>query len=92
MTKAIKKAKDFKEEVIQELKKEEGQTWQSIMRVMRWIVDGKPQGLILEKISLFKKKEGGFSERGKRMGLSLKDCEFIVENWPEIKMFFDAKD
>ncbi|MFN0117372.1 MAG: hypothetical protein ACKVQC_03640 [Elusimicrobiota bacterium] len=54
------------------------------LRIVRWIVDGKDTGALLEKRNLYTTKDG--EERmGKAKGFTLSDVNFIVQNWETIK-------
>ena len=54
------------------------------LRVVRWIVDGKDTGPLLEKRNLYTTKDG--EERmGKAKGFNKVDVSFVVENWKEIQ-------
>lgn len=67
---------------------DEGDNRKVQLRVVHWIVDGKDTGAKLEKRSFFKKKEGGFSDSGSAKGFNKTDLEYIIQNWEELKMFF----
>jgi hypothetical protein len=54
------------------------------VRIVRWIVDGKDTGALLEKRNFFQTK-GGEEKMGKAKGFNLTDLSQIVENWAEIK-------
>jgi hypothetical protein len=56
----------------------------SRIRVVRWIVDGKDTGALLEKRSFFKTKEGE-EKMGKAKGFNLTDLKYLVENWKDIE-------
>ena len=54
------------------------------LRIVRWIVDGKDTGALLEKRNLYTTKDG--QERmGKAKGFNKADTTYIVENWAEIQ-------
>ncbi len=57
---------------------------QNQLRIVRWIVDGKDTGALLEKRSFFTTKDGE-EKMGKARGLNLIDLKHIVENWAEIQ-------
>jgi ribosomal protein S28E/S33 len=54
------------------------------LRIVRWIVDGKDTGALLEKRNLFTTKEGG-EKMGKAKGFNLTDLNYVIQNWEEIK-------
>jgi hypothetical protein len=54
------------------------------IRIVRWIVDGKDTGALLEKRNFFKSKEGD-EKMGKAKGFNRSDVSYIVENWKEIQ-------
>ena len=54
------------------------------LRIVRWIVDGKDTGALLEKRNLFTTKDG--QERmGKAKGFNRADVSYVVDNWKEIQ-------
>ena len=54
------------------------------LRVVRWIVNGKDTGALLEKRNLYTTKDG--QERmGKAKGLNQAEVAYIVEHWKEIQ-------
>lgn len=54
------------------------------LRVVRWIVDGKDTGALLEKRNLYTTKDG--QERmGKAKGFNKNEVAYIVDNWKEIQ-------
>ncbi len=54
------------------------------LRVVRWIVNGKDTGALLEKRNLYTTKDG--QERmGKAKGFNMTDVAYVVENWKEIQ-------
>jgi ribosomal protein S28E/S33 len=54
------------------------------LRIVRWIVDGKDTGALLEKRNFFSTK-GGEEKMGKAKGFNLNDLNHIIQNWEEIK-------
>ena len=54
------------------------------VRIVRWIVDGKDTGALLEKRNLFTTADGD-ERMGKAKGFNLADLNFIVQHWGEIQ-------
>lgn len=54
------------------------------MRVVRWIVNGKDTGALLEKRNFFQTKDGE-EKMGKAKGFNLSDLNYLIQNWEEIK-------
>lgn len=54
------------------------------IRIVRWIVDGKDTGALLEKRNFYQTK-GGEEKMGKAKGFNLTDLSQLVQNWDEIK-------
>lgn len=54
------------------------------LRIVRWIVDGKDTGALLEKRNFYTTK-GGEERMGKAKGFNLTDLNYIVQNWKEIQ-------
>lgn len=72
-------------EVVKELiSQEAGPGGVNKVRIVRWIVDGKDTGALLEKRNFYVTKDG--EERmGKAKGFNLSDVSYVVEHWEEIK-------
>jgi hypothetical protein len=54
------------------------------LRIVRWIIDGKDTGALLEKRNFFSTKDGD-EKMGKAKGMNLADLNHIIQNWEEIK-------
>jgi hypothetical protein len=53
-------------------------------RIVRWIVDGKDTGALLEKRNLYT-TAAGQDRMGKAKGFNRADVAYVVENWAEIQ-------
>lgn len=63
---------------------EAGRQGTNQLRIVRWIVDGKDTGALLEKRNLYTTKDG--EERmGKAKGFNKLDVSYVVDNWKEIQ-------
>lgn len=66
------------------MSQEAGRGGSNQLRIVRWIVNGKDTGALLEKRNLFTTAEG--QERmGKAKGFNRTDVAYVVENWAEIQ-------
>jgi ribosomal protein S28E/S33 len=54
------------------------------LRIMRWIVDGKDTGALLEKRNLFVTPDG-MEKMGKAKGFNKNEVQYIVDHWAEIE-------
>ena len=54
------------------------------LRIVRWIVDGKDTGALLEKRNLFSTADGQ-AKMGKAKGLNKTELKFIIDSWKEIE-------
>ena len=54
------------------------------MRVVKWIVDGKDTGALLEKRNFFSTKDGD-EKMGKAKGMNKEEIRYIVDNWKDIE-------
>lgn len=54
------------------------------LRIVRWIVDGKDTGALLEKRNFFSTKDGD-EKMGKAKGFNLTELKYIVQNWSDIE-------
>lgn len=54
------------------------------IRIVRWIVDGKDTGALLEKRNFFNSKDGD-EKMGKAKGFNKSEVQFLVEQWKEIE-------
>ena len=60
------------------------------LRIVRWIVDGKDTGALLEKRNFFTTKDGD-ERMGKAKGFNLTDLSYIKDNWNEIQPLMENK-
>lgn len=77
-------AKNIECKVVKDLMTQEVRGGSNRLRIVRWIVDGKDTGALLEKRNFFSGKEGD-EKMGKAKGMNLADLTFIVQNWKEIE-------
>jgi len=76
--------KNIECKVVKDLIVQEAGRGTNKLRVVRWIVDGKDTGALLEKRNFYNTKDG--EERmGKAKGFNLTDLNYVVENWKDIK-------
>ena len=54
------------------------------IRIVRWIVDGKDTGALLEKRNIFVSQDG-MEKMGKAKGFNKAEVKFLVDNWAEIE-------
>ena len=54
------------------------------LRIVRWIVDGKDTGALLEKRNFYTTKDGD-EKMGKAKGFNLNDLSYLIDHWAEIK-------
>jgi hypothetical protein len=76
--------KNIECQIVKELITQEGGRGTNKVRIVRWIVDGKDTGALLEKRNFYVTKDGE-EKMGKAKGLNRSDVAFIVQNWPEIQ-------
>jgi hypothetical protein len=76
--------KNIECKIVKELMTQEVRGGSNKMRIVRWIVDGKDTGALLEKRNFFTTKDGG-EKMGKAKGMNLADLNYIVQNWKEIQ-------
>lgn len=60
------------------------------LRIVRWIVDGKDTGALLEKRNFFTTKDGD-ERMGKAKGFNLTDLNYIRDNWAEVQPLMENK-
>jgi hypothetical protein len=79
------KGKNIECKVVKVLMSQEaGGFGENQLRIVRWIVDGKDTGALLEKRNLYTTKDGQ-DRMGKAKGFNRADVAFVVENWKEIQ-------
>lgn len=71
-------------QVVKVLMNQESRGGSNQLRIVRWIVDGKDTGALLEKRNFFTTKDGD-EKMGKAKGMNLTDLKHIVDNWKEIE-------
>ena len=76
--------KNIECKVVKDLQTQEAMGGVNKMRIVRWIVNGKDTGALLEKRNFFTTKDGG-EKMGKAKGFNLNDLNYIVQNWKEIQ-------
>ncbi len=54
------------------------------LRIVRWIVDGKDTGALLEKRNMFSTADGE-EKMGKAKGFNKNEVKFLVDSWGEIE-------
>ncbi len=58
------------------------------IRIVRWIVDGKDTGALLEKRNFYTSKDGD-DKMGKAKGFNKEEVRYLVDNWKEIECLMD---
>lgn len=76
--------KNIECQVVKDLITQEGGRGTNKLRIVRWIVDGKDTGALLEKRNFYTTKDGE-EKMGKAKGLNRTDLNYIVQNWNEIQ-------
>lgn len=66
------------------MSQEAGRGGSNQLRIVRWVVDGKDTGALLEKRNLFT-TAAGQERMGKAKGFNRADVAYVVENWGEIQ-------
>ena len=77
-------AKEITCDVVKVLSNQESGMGQNQLRIVRWIVDGKDTGALLEKRNFFTTKDGD-ERMGKAKGMNMTDIQYILDNIEEIK-------
>jgi hypothetical protein len=77
-------AKSIEGKVVKVLQEQKGGMGTNQLRIVRWIVDGKDTGALLEKRNFYASKEGD-EKMGKAKGMNKEDLAYIVNNWTEIQ-------
>jgi hypothetical protein len=70
--------------VVKDLSVQEAMGGVNKIRIVRWIVNGKDTGALLEKRNFYTTKDGA-EKMGKAKGFNLNDLNYIVQNWKEIQ-------
>ena len=76
--------KNIECKVVKDLFTQEAMGGVNKVRIVRWIVNGKDTGALLEKRNFFTSKDGG-EKMGKAKGFNLTDLTYLVEHWKEIQ-------
>lgn len=76
--------KNIECQVVKVLMTQESGRGNNQLRIVRWIVDGKDTGALLEKRNFFTTKDGE-EKMGKAKGMNRSDVTYIVQNWTEIQ-------
>ena len=80
----MEKEKNIECQVVKVLLTQEAGRGSNQLRIVRWIVDGKDTGALLEKRNFYTTKDG--EERmGKAKGMNRADLNYIVQNWNELQ-------
>lgn len=77
-------AKSIECKVVKLLQEQKSIGGSNHLRIVRWIVDGKDTGALLEKRNFFNTKDGD-GKMGKAKGMNKEEIKYIVENWKEIQ-------
>ena len=78
------KEKTFECEVVKELQESPAGGGVNRLRIVRWIVDGRPGAPQLEKRNFFM-TQSGEERAGKLKGLTKADLAYVVERWGELQ-------
>ena len=81
-------SKDIKPEVLKVLSTTETITGTVELRIVIWVVNGKKYKPKLEYREFYH-TESGEMKMGKLKGLDMKELEYIIKNWDQIKKIFD---
>lgn len=84
-----KPTKNIQEDVLKIYDRGEGIRGATELRVVRWIVDGKPTQIVIERRERFRKEHGEVP--GKASGLNLADLLLIEQHMDEIKAFMRGR-
>lgn len=76
--------KDIQCQVVKVIQDQPSRGGTNQLRIVRWIVDGKDTGALLEKRNLFISPDG-MEKMGKAKGLNKKEMQYIVEHWNELE-------
>ena len=71
-------------EVVKDLITQESGLGTNKVRVVRWIVDGKDTGALLEKRNFYVTKDGD-ERMGKAKGFNQADLQYLIDHWKEIE-------
>lgn len=77
----------FEEKDVHIIREEVSQQRKTVLRTVRWVVDGKDTGMKLEKRAYFMKD--GEVKNGRMVGLKKSDLEYLMSNLDEIMMMMD---
>lgn len=77
-------AKSIDCKVVKILQEQKSMGGTNQIRIVRWIVDGKDTGALLEKRNFFNTKDGD-EKMGKAKGFNKAEVQFLVEQWKEIE-------
>ncbi len=93
MAKAKRKPKDskprpvFEENLIQDIRTTKKGETQTQIRIVEWIVDGRPTPHKLEKRQSYTTKAGK-TITGRNVGFTKDEMNYIISNWDEIELVF----
>lgn len=77
-------AKNIECKVVKVLQEQKSMGGTNQLRVVRWIVDGKDTGALLEKRNFYTTKDGE-DKMGKAKGFNKEEVRFLVDNWGNIE-------
>lgn len=77
-------AKSIDCKVVKVLQEQKAMGGTNQIRIVRWIVDGKDTGALLEKRNFFTTKDGD-DKMGKAKGFNKEEVRYLVDNWKEIE-------
>ncbi len=77
-------AKNIECKVVKVLQETKAMGGTNQIRIVRWIVDGKDTGALLEKRNFFNSKDGD-EKMGKAKGMNKEEVRYLTENWTEIE-------
>lgn len=70
--------------VIKVLQEQKAMGGTNQIRIVRWVVDGKDTGALLEKRNFFNTKDGD-EKMGKAKGMNKDEIKYLVDNWNQIE-------
>lgn len=61
----------------------------SVLRIGRWVVNGKPMSITIERREYYDLEEGKSFRKAK--GLSFEDAQYIAENWGDLEFIMQGR-
>jgi hypothetical protein len=77
----------FECNIIQMIRETKKDTTKTQLRIVEWVVDGRPTGHKLEKRQTYTTSQGK-ELTGKNVGLTKDDMNFLWANWSDIDLVF----